>query len=219
VVFSDFEETTFYSLSLLKNNKQSKWLFDQFFLFLKITYIMKKTEKLFAIYNQDESTMYGSFQDRESAQRWKDKITPVVSDDLKIKESTIVMELPEGISFSNEIEGFILNGNMTPMQNMAGFIEWSYNELKQNLNKNYEGMVALEIVKAMLQMSKVLKQSENKSLDEMDSKLRKSHQRFLEAGKIAGIEFMLKYTYDYWRNQEEKDFLIEHYYSKMKKEK
>ena len=84
------------------------------------------------------------------------------------------------------------------------------------MTKNYEGLVALEIVKSMLNMSKLLRQSENMSLDEMDDKLRKSHEKFLEAGKIYGIEFMLNYTYDFWRNQDEKDMLVEHYYSLMR---
>lgn len=218
MVFSDFEETTFYSLSLLKNNEQSKWLFDQLFLFLKITYIMKKTEQFFLVYNEDESTMYGSFPDRASAERWKEKIEPVVECSLKVKESFLQMELPEGISFSNEADGFKLNTKLTPMENMASFIEWSYAELKQNMNKNYEGMVALEIMKAMLQMSRVLKKSEIENLKYTEEKLKKSHLQFLEAGKIYGIEFMLMYTYDYWRNQDEKDTLTDHYYSKMKKQ-
>ena len=102
---------------------------------------------------------------------------------------------------------------------MASFIEWSYAELKQNINKNYEGLVALEIMKAMLQMSKVLKKSESHNIKDMDEKLKKSHNQFFEAGKIYGIEFMLMYTYDYWRNQDEKDTLVNHYYTKMKKTK
>lgn len=218
MVFLNFEETTFYSLSLLKNNEQSKWLFDQLLLFLKITYMMKKTEQFFMVYNLDESTMYGSFPDRESAERWKSKIEPVVECDLKVKESSLEMELPEGISFNTEADGFRLNTKLTPMENMASFIQWSYAELKQNMNKNYEGMVALEIMKAIVQMSRVLKKSESENLKHTDEKLKKSHLQFLEAGKIYGIEFMLMYTYDYWRNQDEKDTLTQHYYSKMKKQ-
>jgi hypothetical protein len=68
-------------------------------------------------------------------------------------------------------------------------------------------------------MSRVLKKSEIESLKNMDEKLKKSHNQFLEAGKVCGIEFMLMYTYDYWRNQDEKDTLVNHYYSKMKKQK
>jgi hypothetical protein len=180
--------------------------------------MMKKTEQFFMVYNLDESTMYGSFPDRESADRWKAKIEPVVECDLKVKESSLEIELPEGISFNTEADGFRLNTKLTPMENMASFIEWSYDELKQNINKNYEGLVALEIMKAMLQMSRVLKKSESENLKYTDEKLKKSHLQFLEAGKIYGIEFMLMYTYDYWRNQDEKDTLTQHYYSKMKKQ-
>ena len=64
--------------------------------------MMKKTEQFFMVYNLDESTMYGSFPDRESAERWKSKIEPVVECDLKVKESSLEMELPEGISFNTE---------------------------------------------------------------------------------------------------------------------
>jgi hypothetical protein len=53
----------------------------------------------------------------------------------------------------------------------------------------------------------------------MDEKLKASHKRFLEAGKIFGIDFMLKHTYDFWRNQDEKDKLVDHYYREMLKEK
>lgn len=178
---------------------------------------MKKTEKFFMVYNVDESFMYGSFPDRESAEIWKAKIEPVVECNLKVKESSLEIELPEGISFNTDVDGFRLNTKLSPMENMASFIEWSYAELKQNINKNYEGLVALEIIKSMVQMSRVLKKSETESIKDMDEKLKKSHNQFLEAGKIYGIEFMLMNTYDYWRNQDEKDTLVNHYYSKMKK--
>ena len=177
---------------------------------------MKKKEVYYCVYNESETQMYGKFTDYHSAEEWKKKITSVVKEPLKINKSDFTLELPDGISFSNEQDEFILNKNMTPMQNMASFIEWSYKQLKEDMTKNYEGLVALEIVKSMLNMSKLLRQSENMSLDEMDDKLRKSHEKFLEAGKIYGIEFMLNYTYDFWRNQDEKDMLVEHYYSLMR---
>ena len=68
-------------------------------------------------------------------------------------------------------------------------------------------------------MSNMMRDSEEKNLDEMDEKLKASHKRFLEAGKIFGIDFMLKHTYDFWRNQDEKDKLVDHYYREMLKEK
>jgi flagellar biosynthesis regulator FlaF len=180
---------------------------------------MKKTERIFSVYNEDESTLYGSFQDMESAQKWVDKISSVVADDLKIKESSLVMELPEGISFSTEQEGFMLNPKFTPLQNLNLFIEWAYENLRGSMSNNYEGLVALEVVKSIVSMSNMMRDSEEKNLDEMDEKLKASHKRFLEAGKIFGIDFMLKHTYDFWRNQDEKDKLVDHYYRQMLKEK
>ena len=178
---------------------------------------MKKTERFYNVWATDESEMFGSFADLKSAERWKRKVQKIVHKDLVIKESSLEMELPEGVGFNKELDAFMLEANLTPMQNMARFINWAYDELKQNLNNNYEGMVALEIMKSILTMSDILKDSENKNLASMDEKLKKSHAQFLEAGKVFGIEYMLEHTYDYWRNEDEKDALISHYYDLLQK--
>lgn len=178
---------------------------------------MKKTERFYNVWAIDESEMFGSFADLKSAERWKRKVEKIVDKDLIIKESSLEMELPEGVGFNKESDAFMLDGNLTPMQNMARFVSWSYDELKQNLNNNYEGMVALEIMKSIVSMSQLLKDSENKNLSEMNEKLRNSHSQFLEAGKIFGIEHMLEFTYDFWRNDHEKNALVNYYYEKLQK--
>ncbi len=180
---------------------------------------MKKTECFYNVWSIDESEMFGSFADLKSAERWKRKVQKIIDKDLIIKESSLEMELPEGVGFNKESDAFMLETNLTPMQNMARFINWAYDELKQNLNNNYEGMVALEIMKSIVTMSDILKDSENKNLESMDAKLKKSHAQFLEAGKVFGIEHMLEYTYDFWRNEDEKDALISHYYDLLQKKK
>jgi hypothetical protein len=176
---------------------------------------MKKQETFYCIYNLSETKMYGMFPERASAEKWIKKIYPVLKEDFIIKKSSFEMELPSGVDFSNEKDTFELDDKLTPMQNMALFIEWSFDELKNNLNTSYEGIVALEIMSSIVRMGKVLRQSEEESMRNIDKKLKESHKQFLEAGKIFGIEFMLNYTYDYWRNQDEKDVLVSSYYDKM----
>lgn len=180
---------------------------------------MKKTELYFCVYNERETQMYGMFPEKESAMRWIKKIHSVIKEPLIVKESSFEMELPSGIDFSKETDGFTINERMSPMQNMAMFVQWSYSELKHNLNDSYEGIVALEIMNAIVRMSILLKDAEEQSNKRSEEKLKESHKQFLEAGKIFGIEFMLNYTYDFWRNQDEKDALVSHYYDKMQKKK
>ena len=180
---------------------------------------MKKIERYFCVYNEDETKMYGMFPEKESALKWVKKINPVIKESLIIKESSFEMELPTGIDFSKEKDEFSINEKLSPMQNMAMFVEWSYDELKHNLNDSYEGIVALEIMKSIVKMSSVLKDAENDSNKRIEANLKQSHKQFLEAGKVFGIEFMLKYTYDFWRNEDEKDALVSHYYEKMKNKK
>jgi hypothetical protein len=178
---------------------------------------MKKTEIYYCVYNLTNTKMYGMFADYQSAEKWVKKITPVVKEDLKIKESNFTMELPKGIDFAKEKDEFVIDKNKTPMENMTSFVEWSYNELKHNIDTNYEGLVALEIISSIRKMSEFLKDAEDDSMGRIYQKLKESHNQFLEAGKIFGIEFMLNYTYDFWRNQDEKDALVSHYYDKMLK--
>jgi len=201
----------------LKSNRFLSRFRNRHLLFLKITQPMKKTDKYFCVYNEEETKMYGMFPKRVSALEWVKKIQSVVKEPLIIKESTFELELPDGIGFSNEKTEWEIDEKLTPMENMAQFIEWSHEELKDNLDKTYEGLVALEIMKSIMRMGRLLKQAEDTSNIRLEEKLKTSHKQYLEAGKIFGIEFMLTYTYDFWRNQDEKDALVSFYYEKMQK--
>ena len=101
----------------------------------------------------------------------------------------------------------------TPKKKTAeNFIKDIRRNTRRIFSSEQKIQIVMEALRAEMSVSELCRKY---SINE--SQFYKWNKEFLEAGKIFGIEHMLEFTYDYWRNDHEKNALVNYYYEKLQK--